>query len=75
MLFTEECGSKPLLRQGKWIVTLDRNRMATLRDSTDGYKAKGRLNLNMFDLMPANERDGSIYGVTADGYVVASVPR
>jgi outer membrane protein assembly factor BamB len=75
LLFTEECGGKPLLRKGKWVVTLDRNRMATLRDATDGYKAKARLNLNMFDLLPANERDGAIYGVTADGYVVASVPR
>ena len=54
-LFTDTNGGKPLVRQGKWVVTLDRNRMATLRDASDGYKAKGRLNLNMFDLMPANE--------------------
>jgi outer membrane protein assembly factor BamB len=75
LLFNETCGGKPLVRQGKWVVTLDRNRMATLRDSSDGYKAKGRLNLGMFDLMPANETGGAIYGVTADGYLVAAVPR
>jgi len=74
-LFTDSNGGKPLVRQGKWVVTLDRNRMATLRDSSDGYKVKGRLNLNMFDLMPTNESGGAIYGVTADGYIVAAVPR
>ena len=74
-LFHETCGGKPLIRQGKWVVTLDRNRMATLRDSSDGYKVKGRLNLNMFDLLPTNETGGAIYGVTSDGYVVAAIPR
>jgi outer membrane protein assembly factor BamB len=75
LLFHDTNGGKPLARNGKWLLTIDRNRMACLRDANDGYKAKARLNLNMFDLMPTNESGGAIYGVTADGYVVASVPR
>jgi hypothetical protein len=74
-LFTDPQGGKPLLRHEKWLVTLDRNRMATLRDMSDGFKAKGRLSLGMFDLLPTNESGGGLYGVTADGYVVSATPR
>lgn len=75
LLFRDEAGGKPLVRQGKWVVTLDRSRNAVLRDASDGYAVKARLPLGMFDLLPTNEADGAIYGVTADGWVVAATPR
>lgn len=74
-LFTDPQGGKPLLRHGKWLLTLDRNRMASLRDMSDGFKVKGRLSLGMFDLLPTNEGSGALYGITADGYVVSATPR
>ncbi|MFM8979024.1 MAG: PQQ-binding-like beta-propeller repeat protein [Planctomycetia bacterium] len=74
-LFKDAAGGKPLVRQGKWVVTLDASRNAVLRDANDGYTIKARLPLGMFDLLPTNEADGAIYGVTADGYVVAATPR
>lgn len=74
-LFREEAGGKPLVRHGKWVVTLDRSRNAVLRDASAGYAVKARLPLGMFDLLPTNEADGAIYAVTADGWVVASTPR
>ena len=44
-------------------------------DSTDGYQVKGTLSLGMFDLLPTNSIDGTLYGVRSDGNIVAAVPR
>lgn len=67
--------SRPLCRHGKWILTVDEERNVTLRDATDGYQVKATLQLGMFDLLPMNTYDGALYGVTADGAVVAAIPR
>jgi outer membrane protein assembly factor BamB len=75
--FTDPKGnrSRPLCRNGKWVLTADEDRRVTLRDASDGYKVKATLQLGMFDLLPMNTFDGSVYGVTADGAVVAAIPR
>lgn len=75
VLFTDPAGGRPVCRAGRWIFTADKDRRVTLRDAKDGYKAKGTLELGMFDLIPTNETDGGIYGVTADGYIVSAMPR
>lgn len=75
VLFTDPAGGRALCRSGKWLLTADKDRRVTLRDTTDGYKAKGTLDLGMFDLLPTNEQDGAVYGVTADGYLVLAMPR
>jgi hypothetical protein len=67
--------SRPLARQGKWVLIVDEDRRVTLRDASDGFKPKATLDLGMFDLLPMNPYDGTIYGVTADGGLVAAVPR
>ncbi len=73
-LFNDPAGLRPLCWSGRWVVTLDASRTATFWDSQDGYQAKGRLGLQMFDLIPTNPKDGGIFGVTHDGGVVAAVP-
>ena len=77
--FKDRRGGKPLCRQGKWILTGAFSKpagwMVSLRDSTDGYQVKGTLSLGMFDLLPTNSIDGTLYGVRADGNIVAAVPR
>ncbi len=73
--YTDPAGSRPLCRVGKWLLTVDGDRRVTVRDASDKFAEKGRLELSMFDLLPTNEHDGTVYGVTADGYVVAALPR
>jgi hypothetical protein len=77
LVFTDAKGTRtrPLARQGKWLLIVDEDRRVTLRDASDGFKPKATLDLSMFDLMPSNPYDGTIYGVTADGGIVAAVPR
>jgi hypothetical protein len=76
-LFSDPKGSRsrPLARHEKWVMTVDEDRRVTLRDATDGFKVKATLDLGMFDLIPTNPYDGTIYGVTADGGLVAAMPR
>jgi hypothetical protein len=57
------------------VYIVDAERRVTLRDTTDGFKVKATLDLSMFDLLPMNTTDGTIYGVTADGGLVADHPR
>lgn len=72
--FTQADDGRPLTRQGKWIVTIDSGRKATLRDASDDYKVKATLDLSPFDLLPTNTRDGAIYACTSDGGIVAALP-
>jgi outer membrane protein assembly factor BamB len=67
--------SRPLCRRGKWVLVADGERRVSLRDASDKYKVKATLDLSMFDLLPMNTTDGTIYGVTADGGLVAAHPR
>lgn len=73
--YTDASGARPLALVGKWLLTVDGNRRVTLRDSSDKFAEKGQLELSMFDLLPTNELDGTLYGVTADGYIVMATPR
>ena len=58
-----------------WVVTLDSRGQALLHDAENGYEVKGRLGLQMFDLMPTNASDGAIDGCTHDGGLVAAIPK
>lgn len=74
-LFHDVHGGRPLCRQGKMVATIDGSRMVTFRDSRRGYDVTGHLNLGMFDLVPTNTSNGEIFGCTADGSIVAAIPK
>ncbi len=74
-LFRDTNASRPVCHQGKYIVTVDRGRTIHFRDAMDKYKVKGSLDLGVFDLIPTNRNDGAIYAATADGTVVAAIPK
>ncbi len=73
-LFKDGAGGRPLLRNGKHLLTV-KNRMITIRDISKNYAVSGRLNLRMFHLMPCNKANGELYACTADGMVVAAIPK
>lgn len=75
LLFTCPAGARPISKNGKWLVTHDTNaRELHLRDASDGYKVKARLDAKMFALIPRNTSGTEIYGVTHDGGVVSVLP-
>lgn len=74
-LFTQKSGGRPVLVNGKWVLTVDRNQQLYLRDKNDGYKVKGEMSLRMFDLIPTNRTDGALFAVTSDGGVVGVLPK
>jgi hypothetical protein len=74
-LFTDAGGGRPVAEQGKYLMTCDKNRKLTIRDSSDGYKVTGSINLNMFDLIPTNTSNGEIFACTSDGTIVAVIPK
>lgn len=74
-LFTDKSGGRPVSMYGKWVVTVNGKGQLVLRDSTDGYKVKGTMNVRMLELMPTNRAGGEIYAVTNDGGVVISIPK
>jgi outer membrane protein assembly factor BamB len=74
-LFRDEGGGRPLAKQGRWVLTVNRERRVTVRDAEDGFRPKGVLDLQMFDLVPTNTTNGAIYGCTSDGMIVAAIPR
>lgn len=72
--FSDAQAARPLLRHGKYVLTIDGARKVTIRDSGNGYAVVGSANLGMFDLVPCNTSNGEIFGCTADGNVVAAIP-
>ena len=73
-LFKDGAGSRPLCRQGNYVLVLDGNKNVLFRDKSKGYEVKGKLPLSMFDLIPANTTDGAIFACTHDGGIVAAIP-
>jgi len=74
-LFTCKKGERPIVRHGKYVLTSNRARRITIRDASQGYKVTGSLNFGMFDLIPTNSGNGEIFAITADGNVVAAIPK
>ena len=72
--FDDPNGGRALLRHGKHVLTV-KGRVVTLRDASKDYAVSGKLNLRMFDLIPCNVDNGELYACTADGMVVAAVPK
>lgn len=73
-LFCDEPLSRPIVRKGRYVLTMDKKRTLLFRDAESDYEIKGRLGLQMFDLIPTNSTDGAIYGCTHDGGIVAAIP-
>ncbi len=73
-LFQDERGGKPVLRNGKWVVT-QQGPFLTFRDATDGYKVVHSMKLGMFDLIPTNDGSNVLYACTHDGTLLAAVPK
>jgi hypothetical protein len=73
-LFHSKTERRPICLHGKYLLTMDGTRTLVLRDGEDGHEVKGRLGLQMFDLVPTNAGDGAIFGCTHDGGIVAAIP-
>jgi outer membrane protein assembly factor BamB len=67
--------ARPIAKNGRWVLTMDREHRLLVRDSEDAYRVKGRLDLRMFDLVLTNESNGQVVGVTSDGMVVLATPK
>ncbi len=74
-LFTCKKGERPIVRHGKYVLTSNADRKVSIRDATKGYEVTGSLNLGMFDLIPSNNANGELFAVTADGSIVAALPK
>ncbi len=74
-LFTCKKGERPICRNGKYLLTSNGERRVTIRDASKGYEVTGSLNLGMFDLIPSNNGNGELFCVTADGNIVAAIPK
>ena len=73
-LFHDQAERRPVCLTDKYVLTIDSTRTLVFRDRTDEHKAKARLGLQMFDLVPTNTVDGAIFGCTHDGGIVAAIP-
>jgi outer membrane protein assembly factor BamB len=73
--FSDPAGGRPLVRNGKYLLTVAGKNQVTIRDASDGFKVVGKLNLGMFDLVPCNDANGEIFACTADGNIVAAIPK
>lgn len=76
IVFRDLDASRPLVRHGDWLLTLDNNRVVTFRNSKANYEPGAEtLDLGMLDLVPTNRLDGAIYAATSDGTILAAIPR
>ncbi len=73
--FVDARGGRALCRNGKTLVTIDGKRRMTFRDMSNGFKVSGGLNLTMCDLVPTNTQNGEIFAATADGTILAAIPK
>ena len=74
-LFTCKKGDRPVCRNGNFLLTANAERGITVRDASKGYEVTGSLNLGMFDLIPSNDSNGEFFACTADGSIVAAIPK
>jgi outer membrane protein assembly factor BamB len=73
-LFKDTAGRRPVCLQGHWVTTLDDHKRLVFRDAKSDYEVTGKLDVSMFDLMPANATDGAVFGCTHDGGLVVAIP-
>jgi outer membrane protein assembly factor BamB len=73
-VFHEPRGGKPVLRHGKWVVTLVGDTLCS-RDATKNYEITHTRKVSMFDLIPTNGVSGELYACTHDGVLFAAIPK
>jgi outer membrane protein assembly factor BamB len=73
-VFTDPNAERPLVRHGAHVLTVDVAKGVQVRTGPD-LRVTGTLPLGLFDFLPTNSRDGSLFAATADGTVVVAVPR
>jgi outer membrane protein assembly factor BamB len=73
-VFTDPDAERPLVQQGDWVVTLDTAKGAQLRRGK-GLPVVQTYPFGVFDLLPTNGRDGSIFAATTDGVVLLAAPK
>ncbi len=71
----DKAGGRPICQNGKYIVTCNAKRHLTIRDAEKKFAVAGTIKLGMVDLIPANDENGEIFAVTADGTVLVAVPK
>jgi outer membrane protein assembly factor BamB len=73
-VFQDRDAERPLVQHGEWVVTLDTAKGAQLRRGK-GLPVVDTLPFGVFDLLPTNGRDGSIFAATTDGVVLLAAPK
>ena len=73
-LFKDANARRPVCLHGNWVTTLDDHKRLVFRDASEDYAVKGKLDLSMFDLIPSNATDGTVFGCTHDGGLVVATP-
>lgn len=74
-LFHDPKARKPICWNGTHVATVDANRVMVIRDAAADFGETKKLSLAMFDILPTNTTDGTIFGITHDGGVVAAIPK
>jgi hypothetical protein len=72
--FVDANADRPISMSRGYLVTLSTGKQAEFRKG-DGWKVSGKANFGVFDFLPTNLRDGSIFAATADGTVLLALPR
>jgi outer membrane protein assembly factor BamB len=72
--FVDPTADRPLVRHGAHVLTADVARGVQVRTGPD-LRVVGTIPLGVFDFLPTNSRDGTVFAATSDGTVLAAVPR
>ncbi len=73
-VFQDHDAERPLVQVDDWVLTLDTAKGAQLRRGK-GLPVIQTVPFGVFDLLPTNSRDGSIFAATTDGVVLLAAPR
>lgn len=73
-VFKDSDAERPLVQVGDWVVTLDTAKGAQLRRGK-GLPVVQTVPFGVFDLLPTNSTDGSIFAATGDGVVLLASPK
>jgi outer membrane protein assembly factor BamB len=72
--FLDRNAERPLVRNGAHVLTLDVAKGVQVRTGSD-LRVVGAIPLGVFDFLPTNSRDGSVFAATADGTVMVAIPK
>jgi outer membrane protein assembly factor BamB len=72
--FLDRNAERPLVRYGAHVLTVDVAKGVQVRTGP-GLAVVGTIPLGVFDFLPTNSRDGSVFAATTDGTVMVAIPK